>query len=1051
MKFKKLKMIIFLFLIFLLCISLFKIVKADETDTYKLQVVNAKNLTDDYNGNSDIRIQKKIIKDYEEEPYYKENELNIQVDVSNVLTKNQREVALVIDNSTSMNINCDIDVLKANAISLVNKIYDECSDTTIQLFVNSGSVTEKLAKTDKETIITYINSLEMNSIQNISDVVESMDDSFSEGTDKDKYVILLTDSTVDLTTELTDFNTNGIKVFTVLMDNLISQSFINNEFNSKVYMMYTSDVADEEKIYNQYSDDSISNIIDAAVNNVSIEDIFNEYCLKYFDLSTEDDNLVSTDSGYIYNINKIGAEETKSIVFKLSFKDEILNKDNQDLFKNIIVSENMNVSYNKEIFESNVISDNELEFDSDKMPIIQIYKDSFILNFNIGYEGENPESKIITNGQPYGELPVPTRTGYTFDGWYDSSDNKVESTDTVNVIDDVTLTAKWIAIKTTLTVDPNGGTWEGSNESQNFEQDYSTTKELSNPTATPDGFVVTFNGNSGSSSVTEIKQTKSFDKWTLSDESVLAGTTYTFGLTNETVKANYVGNSITLLTATKTGATLIGWFTDAEEGTKVGDAGDAYTPTEAVTLYAHYENNEYTLTVKPEGGLWNESTDDQSVTGIYNSTVNVPNPVAPNGYTVTLNNEGTETTIVQTKSFEKWTVLSDGSDFTGTTFTYGAANETLTAVYTENSVTLPILEKTGYTFDGWYDDETAGTKVESPYMPTVDITLYARFTANEYKVTFDPNGGTVTPTYKNVVYGQPYGELPIPTKTEYAFGGWYDLSNNKIDSDTIVNITDNQTLKAKWDEIDIELTSEKYKIGENNIDVYEKDDIYLDKIEPKTTVAELKENCITNGDISIFDSEDNILGDDDFVGTNMTIKITKNSQEITLKTVVMGDLDGNGEITATDLSAISQAILNIIDLEEVYFKAADLDDSLVLTATDFSTINDTILGNIELTYDKTKELDENTEEEIVEEVEVETIQDLTEETIEETTEQITDEIIQETTEETTQDTNEESTQLTTEESTQDTNEESTQSTTDETTQDTNDETTQETSGETTEG
>lgn len=43
---------------------------------------------------------------------------------------------------------------------------------------------------------------------------------------------------------------------------------------------------------------------------------------------------------------------------------------------------------------------------------------------------------------------------------------------------------------------------------------------------------------------------------------------------------------------------------------------------------------------------------------------------------------------------------------------------------------------------------------------------------NTYTVTFDPNGGEVTQSTKEVVYNELYGELPIPTKEGYEFLGW---------------------------------------------------------------------------------------------------------------------------------------------------------------------------------------------------------------------------------------------------------------------------------------
>ena len=52
-------------------------------------------------------------------------------------------------------------------------------------------------------------------------------------------------------------------------------------------------------------------------------------------------------------------------------------------------------------------------------------------------------SKTVTQGQEVGELPIPTREGYTFDGWY-VDDNKIDSTTIYTMAKDVRLIAKWI-------------------------------------------------------------------------------------------------------------------------------------------------------------------------------------------------------------------------------------------------------------------------------------------------------------------------------------------------------------------------------------------------------------------------------------------------------------------------------------------------------------------------------------------------------------------------------------------------------------------------------
>ena len=56
---------------------------------------------------------------------------------------------------------------------------------------------------------------------------------------------------------------------------------------------------------------------------------------------------------------------------------------------------------------------------------------------------------------------------------------------------------------------------------------------------------------------------------------------------------------------------------------------------------------------------------------------------------------------------------------------------------------------------------------------TEDHNLYAMWTANnEIIVTFDANGGTVSPRNKIVIRNGEYGELPTPTKNGYVFTGW---------------------------------------------------------------------------------------------------------------------------------------------------------------------------------------------------------------------------------------------------------------------------------------
>ncbi|EAE8347331.1 LPXTG cell wall anchor domain-containing protein [Listeria monocytogenes] len=88
----------------------------------------------------------------------------------------------------------------------------------------------------------------------------------------------------------------------------------------------------------------------------------------------------------------------------------------------------------------------------------------------------------------------------------------------------------------------------------------------------------------------------------------------------------------------------------------------------------------------------------------------------------------------------------------------------------------PTPTKEGYTFNGWYDAETGGTKWDftADTMPANDITLYAQFSINSYTATFVVEGTTSTQT---VDYQSLLEEPPAPTKDGYTFKGWYNAKS----------------------------------------------------------------------------------------------------------------------------------------------------------------------------------------------------------------------------------------------------------------------------------
>ena len=125
---------------------------------------------------------------------------------------------------------------------------------------------------------------------------------------------------------------------------------------------------------------------------------------------------------------------------------------------------------------------------------------------------------------------------------------------------------------------------------------------------------------------------------------------------------------------------------------------------------------------------------------------------------------------------------------------------------------LPTPNRYGYEFDGWYTEKIGGkdkkvneTDVVGTNPPT---TLYAHWTAKNFLVALDANGGKIDTTSGQVstknytaTYGSKYNFLPTPTRTGgYKFVGWYTepTGGTEVTSDTTVTTTNPHILYAHW-------------------------------------------------------------------------------------------------------------------------------------------------------------------------------------------------------------------------------------------------------------
>lgn len=107
--------------------------------------------------------------------------------------------------------------------------------------------------------------------------------------------------------------------------------------------------------------------------------------------------------------------------------------------------------------------------------------------------------------------------------------------------------------------------------------------------------------------------------------------------------------------------------------------------------------------------------------------------------------------------------------------------------------------QTGYTFGGWYSDEslTDDWNFDTDTV-TDDITLHAKWNMNQYTVTFNTNGGSAVKE-QEIDYGGKVTKPEAPTQTGYTFAGWYSDANFNTPWNFDTNtVSGNMTLYAKW-------------------------------------------------------------------------------------------------------------------------------------------------------------------------------------------------------------------------------------------------------------
>ncbi len=365
----------------------------------------------------------------------------------------------------------------------------------------------------------------------------------------------------------------------------------------------------------------------------------------------------------------------------------------------------------------------------------------------------SPAAKIV-DGTSYGTLPVPSREGYTFGGWYADEALTTEITAESEISARV-LYAKWIPDVYSLSFD----------NLFNLNEWAATGNSLVTKSGAASGNNASY--NSEDSSVTIVSDAKAgecFTSYDLTDYSIKIQPNTKYRFSFKVSDRNNVGKTIVFAFVYDGDGNWID--TDVAKGamnaTNIGEGEfcvEFTTPATADTFRCRF-------------GTFSGDDGAVSVEATFSDVKLVEN----NAYNNTL-----EISVPEK------------------TYAYGTTYGELAEAFRE-----------GYVFDGWYtgkngtgEEITADTPVKSE-----NLTVYSKWTANNYKVTLKTNGADfgsdkeITDLTYDVEFTLPANDY---LRTGYTFAGWSKTPDGEVlytDKQTIKNVTSdengNAVLYAVW-------------------------------------------------------------------------------------------------------------------------------------------------------------------------------------------------------------------------------------------------------------
>ncbi len=422
---------------------------------------------------------------------------------------------------------------------------------------------------------------------------------------------------------------------------------------------------------------------------------------------------------------------------------------------------------------------------------------NYLYNVNFNSNGGSTcKTQVIEEGFYVENIPSPSRTGYTFLGWnYDFASKPITS--------NVNASAMWDANSYSVTYDPNGGTISAYSQSFVYGKSYS----LLVPEKKGYNFICWKNG----SQTVSLSGTWNFStnlelvaEWEIIHYSI----SYTLngGSVNSQLKYSYtVEDSFVVPMATKHNYTFNGWSTSSSLTNPVVDYVISKGTTGNIELYAKFTGILYQITYDVNSG---NPLEDDTQNVRYGDNYQLITPTK-NGYhfdgwfndDVLLPQTGIWS-CENVSLVAHWSIVEYSITYN---LNNGTNNSNNPSTYTiESTFALLAPTKEGYTFTGWFDDNgNQITQITAGMTGALTLTAYWN-EGNIYTITLNPNSGEVSTTSLNVQYDQSYS-LPIPTRAEYNFDGWYGDTSMVNQSGTWNYATD-MTLTAHWSVINYSIT-----------------------------------------------------------------------------------------------------------------------------------------------------------------------------------------------------------------------------------------------------